>query len=136
MENLRLSSYSRTLQQQWTYPGGGIGMYDINQLLTSVGISTAGLKMTTNILSFLKFWAWDSTPVVVGVSHKWGQNHVVLCKRVYTDGTCVFLDPAQEIGGVISIPGDKLPDYFPSWDSQYANPDGTIDNVLLPTQLS
>jgi len=38
-----MADYSRTLQQQWTYPGGGLGMYDINQLLTSVGISTAGL---------------------------------------------------------------------------------------------
>lgn len=125
---------STTLQQQWNHPGGGIGMDAINDLMCYVGIRTGGVRMTTDVFSFLRFWAWDFTPVIVGLETALG-GHVVICKKVYTDGTCVFLDPNPSYG-VVSIPGDKLPKYYYREDTNHTNPIGRINSWLISTQMS
>lgn len=99
------------------YPGSykakdGTNAGNLTDVLNALGVKTyAVTQVTTNkIFDYLYHYVKDRTPTICHIQWTKG-GHFVVCRKVYSDGTIVFLDPWY---GLVEVKRKNLPAYNPA----------------------
>ena len=105
---------ARELSQK--YPGnftvkGGTNAANLTSVLNAEGVNTYKCVDIPDpkIYSYLKHYVTDRTPTIAHIAWSKG-GHFAVVRRVYDDGTIIFLDPWY---GIVEVKKKKLPSYNP-----------------------
>ena len=85
---------------------------NLTHILNAEGVRTyACTQVTSNRLwDYFSTYVRDRTPTICHIAWTSG-GHFVVCRRIYPDGTIVFLDPWY---GLVEVNRRNLPNYNPS----------------------
>jgi hypothetical protein len=106
----RARDLSQKYEGKWTATGG-TGAGNLSYVLNAEGVRTYAAsyvpssKLWDNFVYFVK----ERTPMICHIQWTSG-GHFVVCRKVYSDGTIVFLDPWY---GLVEVQSANLPAYTP-----------------------
>ncbi|MCO6512650.1 MAG: C39 family peptidase [Aridibacter famidurans] len=106
----RAREISQKYAGNWTAKGG-TNVTNLSYVLNAEGVKCyAGTDIPDNkVFSYLSHYVTDRTPTIAHIAWTSG-GHFVLVRRIYGDGTIVFLDPWY---GLVEMKKDDLPKYTP-----------------------
>lgn len=99
------------------YPGsytatGGTDGSNLTDVLNAEGVKTYACFQVANnkIFDYLSHYVKETTPTICHIQWTKG-GHFVVARKVYSDGTIVFLDPWY---GLVEVKKSNLPNYNPA----------------------
>lgn len=109
----RARELSQNYPGRWTLAGGTDAMMNLSYVLNAEGIRAYGATNVTpeGVWNYLRFYAKESTPVIVRVGWSGGGGHFVVCPFVDPDGRAFFRDPWY---GLHEVARSDMPNYSPS----------------------
>ncbi len=107
----RARQLSQKYEGKWTATGG-TAADNLTHVLNAEGVKTyACSQVTSNKLwDYFSYYVKDRTPMICHIAWTKG-GHFVVCRKVYPDGTLVFLDPWY---GLVEVKSNNLPNYNPA----------------------
>ena len=107
----RARELSQKYDGKWT-ASGGTAADNLTHVLNAEGVRTyACTQVNSNKLwDYFSYYVKDRTPMICHIAWTKG-GHFVVCRKVYSDGTIVFLDPWY---GLVEVKYSNLPNYNPS----------------------
>jgi hypothetical protein len=97
---------SMMLPNGWT-PANGTYTDNLAEILKAEGVP-AVYTFKGHPSHWLLSLVREKRPAIVHIKWQNGGGHFVVCKKVYADGTMIFLDPAS---GLVEVAIEKAPAY-------------------------
>jgi predicted double-glycine peptidase len=104
----RARELSQNWEGRWTAEGGTMAS-NLSYILNAEGVKTYAATHTTKLWDYFSYYVKETTPMICHIAWTSG-GHFVVCKKVYSDGTIVFLDPWY---GLVEVQYANLPKYTP-----------------------
>ena len=106
----RARELSQKYAGKWTATGG-TGAANLTDVLNAEGVATYALTYSppNRLWDYLSTYVGERTPVICHIAWTSGA-HFVVCRKIYPDGTIVFLDPWY---GLVEVKYPNLPNYNP-----------------------
>jgi hypothetical protein len=107
----RARDLSQKYEGKWTATGG-TGAGNLSYVLNAEGVKTYGVTPVEpkKLWDYFSYYVKERTPTICHIAWTKG-GHFVVCRRVYKDGTIVFLDPWY---GLVEVKYANLPSYTPA----------------------
>lgn len=107
----RARQLSQNYEGRWTATGG-TGAGNLSYVLNAEGVPTyAATGVATNRLwDYFNTYVGDRTPLIAHISWT-SSGHFTVCRKIYPDGTIVFLDPWY---GIVEVQYANIPAYSPT----------------------
>lgn len=114
----RARELSQKYPKKWT---ADIGAYpsNLSYVLNAEGVKAyaATCVATNKLWDYFSYYVGERTPMICQIA--WTKSaHFTVCRKVYSDGTIVFLDPWY---GVVEVKYSDLPKYRPTGASGNLN---------------
>jgi len=106
----RARELSQKYEGKWTAEGGTMAG-NLSYVLNAEGVKTYAVTYSPpeKLWDYFNYYVKDRTPMICHIAWTSG-GHFVVCRRVYADGTMVFLDPWY---GLVEVKYSDLPKYSP-----------------------
>ncbi len=108
----RARELSQKYPKKWT---ADIGAYpsNLSYVLNAEGVKAYGAicAPANKLWDYFSYYVGERTPMICQISWTGTGAHFVVCRKVYADGTIVFLDPWY---GLVEVKYKDLPKYNPT----------------------
>jgi hypothetical protein len=107
----RARELSQKYDGKWTAEGGTMAG-NLTHVLNAEGVKTYAVTYSPpeKLWDYFSYYVKDRTPMICHIAWTKG-GHFAVCRRVYPDGTIVFLDPWY---GLVEVKYKDLPNYNPT----------------------
>lgn len=107
----RARDLSQKYEGKWTATGG-TGAGNLTYVLIAEGVNCyASTDISDDkFVDYLSYYVKDDTPAIAHIQWNKG-GHFTLCRKIYPDGTIVFLDPWY---GIVEVNKSNLMNYNPT----------------------